>query len=123
MCEKSVLGLSPKTAAALCYVFGTFSGIVVLLMEKENKFVRFHALQSIFWFLMLLVFGSIFFYFLLMLTPILGFVFWLVTLPAYSISPLFYIASKFFLIWKAYQGTTYKTPIVGEEVWEYVNKK
>ncbi len=45
--EKTDSGLSPNVAAALAYVFGWLSGLAVLLLERENRFVRFHALQSI----------------------------------------------------------------------------
>lgn len=41
-------GLEPNLAGLLCYVAGWITGLVFLLMEKENKFVRFHAFQSIF---------------------------------------------------------------------------
>ena len=40
------VGLSSNVAAALSYFFIT--GIIFLVVEKENKFVRFHAWQSIF---------------------------------------------------------------------------
>jgi uncharacterized membrane protein len=34
-------------AAALAYLAGPFSGVIVLLAERSNAFVRFHAWQSI----------------------------------------------------------------------------
>jgi uncharacterized membrane protein len=34
-------------AAALAYLAGPFSGVIVLLAERSNPFVRFHAWQSI----------------------------------------------------------------------------
>jgi len=40
---KSQSGLEPNVAAALSYVLGAISGIIFLLIEKEDKFVRFHA--------------------------------------------------------------------------------
>lgn len=40
-------GLAPNVAAALAYVFSFISGIIFLVVEKENQFVRFHAAQSI----------------------------------------------------------------------------
>lgn len=43
----STTGLDPAMAAALAYLAGPFSGIVVLLAERSNAFVRFHAWQSI----------------------------------------------------------------------------
>jgi len=45
--EKSSTGLNANTAALLCYVFGWISGLVFFILEKDSKFVRFHALQSI----------------------------------------------------------------------------
>lgn len=40
-------GLAENVAGLLCYVLGWVSGIVFLIIEPENKFVRFHAFQSI----------------------------------------------------------------------------
>src|SRR2546421_11353207 len=43
---KSALGLDGNLAAALGYPIGIIA-IISLIMEKENRFVKFHALQSI----------------------------------------------------------------------------
>ena len=43
---KSALGLDGNVAAALGYPIGIIA-IISLIMEKENRFVKFHALQSI----------------------------------------------------------------------------
>jgi uncharacterized membrane protein len=40
-------GLEPKTAAALAYLAGPFSGALILLAESRNQTVRFHAWQSV----------------------------------------------------------------------------
>ena len=40
-------GLEPRTAAALAYLAGPFSGGLMLWVERENAFVRFHAWQSL----------------------------------------------------------------------------
>jgi len=50
---KTSMGMEPNVAGLLCYLFGWITGLIFLLMEKENKFVRFHAMQSI------VVFGAI----------------------------------------------------------------
>jgi uncharacterized membrane protein len=47
MGEKTALGIEENIAGALCYVLGWLTGIVFLLLEKENRFVRFHAIQSL----------------------------------------------------------------------------
>ena len=40
-------GLAPNVAGALAYVLGPITGVLFLVLEKENRFVRFHAAQSI----------------------------------------------------------------------------
>ena len=40
-------GLAPNLAAALAYAFGPISGVLFYVLEKDNRFVRFHAAQSI----------------------------------------------------------------------------
>jgi uncharacterized membrane protein len=46
-------GLNENIEALLCYIVGWIGGVLFILKERENKFVRFHAMQSI------IVFGSI----------------------------------------------------------------
>ena len=50
---ENTTGLKDNVAGVLCYVLGWVSGIVFLLLEPNNKFIKFHAYQSI------LVFGAI----------------------------------------------------------------
>ena len=45
--DKTSIGLTENIAGLLCYVLGWISGLIFLLIEQENKFVRFHAIQSI----------------------------------------------------------------------------
>jgi uncharacterized membrane protein len=51
--DKTSIGLSENVVGLLCYVLGWVSGIVFLLLEQENKFVKFHAIQSI------IIFGAL----------------------------------------------------------------
>lgn len=48
------MGLEQKIAYFISYVLGWITGLVVLLVEKDNKSVRFHAAQSI------VIFGAVF---------------------------------------------------------------
>ena len=41
------LHMKPNVAAAIAYVFGWLSRLIVFFLEKENRYVRFHAIQSI----------------------------------------------------------------------------
>ena len=50
---ETATGLKENVAGVLCYVLGWITGIVFLIIEPTNKFVRFHAFQSI------LVFGAL----------------------------------------------------------------
>ena len=99
--EKTSTGLAANVAGLLCYVLGWISGLVFILIEKESKFVRFHAMQSIIVFGTLTIAG-----FILGLIPfagiVLGWLTWLLGL-------VLWIA----LMVKAYQGTMYKLPWSG----------
>lgn len=43
----SSTGLDPNLAAALAYLAGPFSGILILMVERANDYVRFHAWQAV----------------------------------------------------------------------------
>jgi uncharacterized membrane protein len=44
------IGIRARTAGWLCYLFGWVTGLIFFLLEKENRFVRFHAMQSMLFF-------------------------------------------------------------------------
>lgn len=44
---RSSTGLPDNIAAAVCYFFPFLGGIVFLALEKQSRFVLFHALQSL----------------------------------------------------------------------------
>ncbi|HUV56910.1 MAG TPA: DUF4870 domain-containing protein [Dehalococcoidales bacterium] len=98
---KTSTGLEENVAGLLCYVLGWISGIIFILLEKENKFVRFHAVQSIY------VFGA-----LTIVSIILGWI------PIIGAIIGWIISITGFILWivlmvKAYQGTMYKLPWFG----------
>jgi uncharacterized membrane protein len=45
--DVSSTGLDPHVAATLAYLAGPFSGVLILLAERSNSYVRFHAWQSV----------------------------------------------------------------------------
>ena len=65
--EKTSTGIKPNVAGLLCYIAGWVSGLIFLLIEKESKFVRFHAIQSISIYVVLFVVYLIF-----MFIPVIG---------------------------------------------------
>ena len=46
--QKSALGLDGNVTALIGYIIGIVA-LVLIFIEKDNKFVRFHALQSVLW--------------------------------------------------------------------------
>ena len=45
--EQSSTGLPPNSAAALSYLAWWLSGLLFFLVERENRFVKFHAAQAL----------------------------------------------------------------------------
>jgi uncharacterized membrane protein len=48
--ELTSIGIRARTAGWLSYLFGWVTGLIFFLLEKENRFVRFHAMQSMLFF-------------------------------------------------------------------------
>ena len=68
-------GLQENVAGLLCYILGWVTGIIFLILEPENKFVKFHAIQSI------IVFGA-----LSIVSAVFGWIlFWLAAMVIYAI--------------------------------------
>ncbi|MDD3679094.1 MAG: DUF4870 domain-containing protein [Patescibacteria group bacterium] len=111
---KSETGLEPNVAALLAYLFGWVGGLVFFLIEKENKFVRFAAMQSII--LNVALFVTYF------IIGILG----AVTFGIGAIlSPL--VGLGFVVIWimlmvKAYQNEEWELPVIGKIARDVINK-
>lgn len=99
--EKSSTGLTANVAGLLCYVLGWVSGLVFILIERESRFVRFHAIQSIYVFATLTI-ANIILGWIPIIGPVLS---WLISVLALILWILLMI--------KAYQGTMYKLPWVG----------
>src|SRR3972149_10557410 len=45
--KKSSTGMEPKIAVLIAYLFGWIGGLIIWLIEKENKFVKWNALQAL----------------------------------------------------------------------------
>ena len=109
--EKSSTGLDANVAGLLCYVLGWVSGLVFVLIEQESKFVRFHAMQSIYVFGVINIAGIILGWipfigwFLVGIIGLLGFVLWIV------------------LMIKAYQGAEFKVRWAGDLAEKWVNRQ
>ncbi|MBL7036700.1 DUF4870 domain-containing protein [Candidatus Microgenomates bacterium] len=100
MAEKSSTGLKKETAGALAYVLGPISGVILFLIEKD-KYVRFHAMQSIVVFVGLFALQwmlgiTIILAILIPLIGIVSFILWLM------------------LIYKAWMGEEWEVPFAGK---------
>jgi len=107
---KTSTGLEENVAGLLCYVLGWVSGIVFLILEPKNKFVRYHAIQSI------IVFGAI---------TIVSLIFGWIPVAGVVISTLLGILA--FILWivlmvKAYKGTKHKLPVSGNMAEKWAGK-
>jgi uncharacterized membrane protein len=101
----SAAGLPENTAAALCYVLGLVTGIIFLVLEpySKNKLIRFHAFQSIFLHVAVIIvwvaFRSILpwsMWFLVTLIDLAFFVLWL------------------YLLIQTFQGKKVVLPVIGD---------
>jgi len=111
---KTSTGIEPNVAALLSYVVGWVTGLIFFLIEKDNKFVRFHAMQSI------IVFGGL--TVAMVILSILVSILFMARL--YFIFPLFRMINVLLwlaglILWivlmiKAYQGEHFKLPIAGD---------
>jgi uncharacterized membrane protein len=106
--EKTSLGMRVPRAGWLSYLGGWVTGLIFLLLKRENSFVRFHAMQSLIFFgamsIVTTVFSSI---------PLLdsigaglgfvSFICWIV------------------LMVRAARGRYYKLPIIGDYAEKWAN--
>jgi uncharacterized membrane protein len=125
---KTALGLDANLGAALGYPVGLLA-IVVFIMEKENRFARFHALQSILYHVtaavVLIVLGILLGVLTALLSMIssslgglVGILLWL----AFMLVLLAYIVGLLFCAFKAYGGSMFKLPIAGDMAEKILNK-
>jgi uncharacterized membrane protein len=94
--------MTPNVVAALAYLGGALSGIVVLAVEKKEQFVRFHAMQSTVTFLLVLVANL-----LLRNIPVVG---RLANVPFVVGVCVLWV----WLMWRAFLGERYKLPYIGD---------
>jgi len=91
---KSSTGLEENIAGLLSYVVGWVTGLIFFLIEKDSRFVKFHAMQSIITFMTVFILSWI--PFLNIVVGILALVLWIL------------------LMIKAYQGEKFKLPVIGD---------
>jgi uncharacterized membrane protein len=108
--EEGGTGLESNVAAALAYSLFALTGIIFLIVEKKDKFVRFHALQSV----------------LLDITLIAIYILLLISIIGIFLIPVWWV--MVFVIWifmiiKAYNKEEYELPLIGKFAKSILAKK
>jgi uncharacterized membrane protein len=105
-------GLAPNVAGALAYVLGPITGVLFLVLEKENRFVRFHAAQSITVGIALIALSIALSILstVLAFIPVLG---WIVAILLSLGLGLGSFVLWIMLMWRAWQGREWETPVTG----------
>jgi uncharacterized membrane protein len=98
---KTTTGMQPNVEALLCYLVTWVTGIVFAIIEKDNKFVRYNAYQSIATFVPINIIQ-----FILAFIPIIG---WIINILLWILEVILWIV----LMMNAYQGKMIKIPIAG----------
>ena len=117
--QKSAIGLDGNITAAIGYPIGIIA-LILIFIEKDNKFVRFHAIQSLLWGVAMTV-----------VVVVIGIVGTIITLAAAAASSTLAwiigaIVTLLYLAWlvaalggmiyaaiKAYGNQIFKLPLVG----------
>jgi uncharacterized membrane protein len=117
--DKCALGTDANIAAALGYPVGIIA-IIMLVIEKQNRFVRFHAFQSLLYHVAAIVLFMVLGVLVAIMSAISSYLGLLgVLIP---ILWLVYFAGLLFLAYKAYQGETFKLPMISDMAQNFANK-
>lgn len=100
--NKTSLGMDENIEGMLCYVFGWLSGLIFFLIEKENRFVKFHGFQSFITFAILMAAERIA-HFVPFTGKFISFGVWVLQFIVWAV-----------MLYKAYKGEMYKLPITGD---------
>ena len=114
--EATSTGLNARTEALLSYLFGWVSGLVFFVIERKNKYVRFHAIQSFLYFgslaivlgilkLLGAILGSIF-----LIGFVLGFIF---NIAVFLVGFIVFVSWVYLMV-QAYRGKKPKVPFFGD---------
>lgn len=110
--EKSAIGLDVNATALIGYVTGAVA-LVSIFIEKDSKFVRFHAFQAVIYWAALFALATV----CAIIIRMLGiFSHSLASLVSMLFGLLFLgiFAGLLFLAFKSFQGEMYKLPVIGD---------
>lgn len=108
-------GLTSNVAAALAYILGFITGIIFLVIEpyKNDRFVRFHAMQSIFYSVACIVFGIAW---SILVSILMSFTIWMgaILTPVGLLLSLGFFVFWLFLMYQAYSNKEFRIPFIGD---------
>lgn len=100
--QSGTTGIPRNVAAAATYLLFFVTGVVFLVIEKKDGFVRFHAMQST------ITFGAIFV--LQIVFSRIGPIGWMVDQLLVPVTLILWII----LMFKAFSGERFRLPYIGE---------
>jgi len=111
--QNSFLKIHQNYAGALAYLIGPFTGLIFYMGEgvagTNNKFVKFHALQSIIFFtaaaIVRVFIGIISFFGLIA-----------------GLFDIILFAAGVYLMLSAFGGKEFRIPVIGDACWKQANK-
>jgi uncharacterized membrane protein len=107
------LGMEENLASALCYI--PIVGLIFILIEpyNKNKTIRFHAFQSIFYFIACVILGIVMGIVFGIMFTIMPYGLWHILRLCWTLVELAFFAVWIFLVVKAYQRDRLVLPIIG----------
>lgn len=114
-------GLAPNVAAGLAVVLTLISGIIFLVIEKRNQFVRLWAMQATFFGATTLIFSII----SSVISSVLGHMAWILAVlwGLFSlVVSLGFLAVWIIMLVKAFSGKEWEVPLLGKLAREQLNK-
>jgi uncharacterized membrane protein len=109
-------GMTNNVAGCLCYLVGWITGLIFLVIDpyKNDKFVRFHAFQSIFFDVavvgLFIALGILSTFLSIISRGAAG----LIMLPLWPLLWLAFLGGKIYLMVKAYGNSKTKLPFIGD---------
>jgi uncharacterized membrane protein len=115
--KKSSTGLESNIGGLLSYLVGWITGLIFFLIEQEDEYVRYHAMQSIIFFGAITVIQIVLI--ILAFIPYIGLIFLILQYIVW----LFAVVMWIILMVRAYQGARIKLPIAGSLAEKYSAKR
>jgi uncharacterized membrane protein len=107
--------MSINTAGALAYVAGVITALLFLVIDpyKSDRFVRFHAFQSLFFNLAWIGFWIVWAILGLVISAVTKGIFFFIQAPIDLLLMLGGLCLWAFLMYTASQGRTFRLPVIG----------